>query len=315
MAGHAVVAALLASVAVWIGFESLTDLVHLGLNDAECSHILLVPVMFVWLVWMRRGRLTKCQLKGRWTGVAILAIGSALWAQGYHYQIQSFWHLGAVMLIAGSVLVVLGSDAFWRFLPAWVALVFLVPIPGRVHLYVAAPLERVVAAMTQSLSEVLGITVDRSGNQLTVNGVDICIAEACNGMRLVFTLFLACYVFAFVKPLRWWVRLMVLALSPFVAILCNIIRLVPTVWMFGHTSHQHAETFYDTAGWVMLVIAFIGLTGLTSLLDWIGIAVYRRGASSLPVNTESRGAVAVGGYETSAVRSEWRTGVVGETKV
>jgi exosortase len=267
-------AALVAALAGWIVAESLGDQWHLGLTDAESSHVLLVPLMFVWLVWARRRRCGRCDLRGRWPGAAIVAVGFALWAQGYRYQIQSFWHLGAVMLAAGAVLTVLGSDVLWRFLPAWAALLFLVPVPGRVHLYIAVPLERVVAAMTQSLAEVLGINVGRSGNQLSVNGVDVCIAEACNGLRLVFTLFMACYVFAFVKPLRWWVRLLVIAASPVVAIVCNVIRLVPTVWMFGHTTRERAELFHDSAGWLMLVLAFVVLTGIAHVLAWVGIPVY-----------------------------------------
>jgi exosortase len=218
----------------WIASESLRDLLSLGFNDPESSQVLLAPVVIAWLVWVRRGRIARCSLRGRWTGVFIIAAGWLLWSQGYHYQIQSFWHFGAILLLAGSLLVLLGADALWNFLPAWGALIFLVPIPGRVHLQVAVPLERITAIMTQSLAEVLGINASRSGNQLTVNGIDVCIVEACNGLRMVFSLFMACYVFAFVRPLRPWVRFVVLAAGPVVAIVCNVIRLVPTVWMFGN---------------------------------------------------------------------------------
>jgi len=258
----------------WIVWESLSDLGSLGLNDPESSHVLLAPLVIAWLAWVRRGRIGQCSLRGRWTGVLVIAVGWALWAQGYRYQIQSFWHFGAILLVAGSVLVVLGADTLWNFLPAWIALIFLVPIPGRVHLYVAVPLERVTAIMTQSVAEAIGMSVSRSGNQLTLNGIDVAIAEACNGLRMVFSLFMACYVFAFMRPLRSWVRLIVLAASPVVAIVCNVIRLVPTVWVFGNASPAAAERFHDIASWAMLGVAFALLTGVARLIDWLGLPVY-----------------------------------------
>src|SRR5947209_2305717 len=101
----------------------------------------------------------------------------------------------------------------------------------------------------------LGWNVDRSGNLLSINGVDVTVAEACNGMRMVLTLFLVCYVVAFTMKLRTWVRLLILAAAPLVAIVSNVLRLVPTVWMFGHTSVAAAERFHDVSGWVMTVLS------------------------------------------------------------
>lgn len=261
-------------IAAWISWDALCDLAFLGWNESESSHVLLVPMVFAWLAWVRRKRISACSFRGRWTGVALIAAGWALWAQGYHYQIQTFWHLGAVLLVAGSAIAFLGRDMFWKFLPAWAALMFAIPLAGRVRLHIAVPMEEVTAIMTQSVAEVLGIHSSRSGNQLTVNGVAVGIVEACNGLRMVVTLFMACYLFAFTKPLRWWVRLIVLAASPVVAIACNVIRLVPTLWMFGNFSNSAAERFHDFAGWGMLVLAFGLLTGFTSLLWWVGLPVY-----------------------------------------
>jgi exosortase len=212
-----------------------------------------------------------------------MALGWGLWAQGYRFQIETLWHLGAIVLIAGSVITFLGADAFWNFLPAWGALLFAVPMAGRVRLYLASPMEQLTAEMTQSVAEILGINCGRAGNQLSVNGVPVCIAEACNGLRMIITLFMACYVFAFARPLRWWVRLIILVASPLVAVASNVIRLVPTLWMFGHASNTAAERFHDLAGWGMLVVAFGILTGITSLFRWIGLPVQvSQGAGNLP---------------------------------
>ncbi len=258
----------------WLTADAWGDLWHLGWADAESSHVLLVPVVFAWLVWVRRGRLAGCcGGRGRWPGAMVLSAGVLLWVVGYRYQVQSFWHVGAVGVVAGGVLVVLGREALWRFLPAWAVLAFLVPVPLRVRMAVALPMEQWTARLTQAAGETVGVDIGRSGNQLSVGGVDVCVAEACNGLRLVFTLALACYVATFCRPYKAWVRAAVLAATPAVAVGCNVVRLVPTVWVFGHYPAATAERFHDAAGWVMLVVAFGILTGSCRLLEWVGVSV------------------------------------------
>src|SRR5439155_8827398 len=65
-----------------------------------------------------------------------------------------------------------------------------------------------------------------------------------------------------------YVRALLLIGSPLVAVLANVIRLVPTVWMFGHMSRASAEAFHSAAGWAMTVAAFLFLMGCVRLLQW-----------------------------------------------
>ena len=258
---------------VVIAGNAWADLSTIGWRDEESSHVLLVPLVVAWLIWVRRGRLRGCEPGGRLIGTFFIAVGWFLWSFGYRQQVQSFWHLGAVTMAVGGLLTAMGKDIFIKFLPAFVVLVFLVPVPSTGRQLIALPLQHAIAQLTQNLGEVLGMQVARQGNLLTINGHEVAIAEACNGMRMVFTLFLACYVFAFVTPLRGYVRALVLAASPLVAIAANVIRLVPTVWMFGHASPAAAERFHTISGWVMLVVAFLGLMGIVKVLRWAMVPV------------------------------------------
>jgi exosortase len=263
----------LVAAAVGVARYAWYDLSMMGLSDPESSHVLLVPVVFAWIAWHRRDLLRAWTPGKAWTGTGIVALGWLLWSMGYRFQIQSFWHGGAVTMAVGAAITVIGGDVFRALLPAFGALVFLVPVPATGREWIAVPLQRVTALATQFTSELVGLNVQRTGSLLRINGVDVAIAEACNGMRLVFTLFLACYLFAFVTPLRWPVRLLILLLAPAVAVVANVVRLVPTVWMYGHASAESAERFHDAAGWAMLVIAFLGLMGVVRLLRWIGLPV------------------------------------------
>jgi exosortase len=270
---HLAAAAAAVGAAALIASNAWEDIFHIASFDEESSHVYIVPVVFGWLLWVRRGRLRTCAPGRRGLGVVIIAAGWALWSLGYRYQFQSFWHLGAILLAVGSFVVVTGRDVFVKFMAAFAVLVFLVPVPATGRHLIAMPLQKTTAQVTQFVAEAIGMTVQRHMNLLVVNGREIEIAEACNGMRLVFTLFMACYVFAFVTPLRATIRLVVLALSPVTAILANVVRLTPTIYVFGHYPPPIAERFHDLSGWVMLIVAFLSLRAIVQVLRWATLPV------------------------------------------
>ncbi len=270
---HLLAALLVVAFCIAITSEAWLDLMLWGWRDEESSHILLVPLAVMWLCWIRRGRFRRCEPTGRLIGTLFLGFGWFFWSVGYRYQIESFWHGGAILFAVGGLLSVLGKDVFFHFLPAFAVLLFMIPIPGTGRQLIALPMQHLTADITQHVGEVLGMDVQRQGNLLNVNGKDIAIIEACNGMRMVFTLLFACYVFAFVTPIRGYVRFLILIASPLVAVACNVIRLLPTIWVFGHESLERAEAFHEFAGWAMLIIAFGALLGVVRVLRWASVPV------------------------------------------
>jgi exosortase len=270
---HAVGAVLAAAVAVLVAGNAWYDMVHIARRDEESSHVWLVPLVVAWLVFVRRSRLRTAVPGGRLPGTLLIGVGWFCWSYGFRHSIQSVWHGGAVLMAVGAVLTVVGRELLYRFLPAVVVLAFLIPVPKTARMLIAPKLQQVTATITQNVAEVLGMDVVQQGSLITFKGARVEIAEACNGMRMVFTLFLACYVFAFVTPLRGYVRVIILLASPLTAVLCNVIRLVPTIWVFGHASQESAAMFHDFSGWVMLIVAFLGLTGIVRLLKWAMVPV------------------------------------------
>jgi exosortase/archaeosortase family protein len=115
--------------------------------------------------------------------------------------------------------------------------------------------------------------VTRSGNMLGVNGSDIEIAEACNGLRMMFVLGIAVFALAFGSPMRGYARLLLLLATPFAAVACNVVRLVPTVWVYGYHPLSFATTFHDVSGWVTLGAAYLILLGIIRLLRWALVPV------------------------------------------
>jgi exosortase len=270
---HLAGAVAMVAAAVFAAWGAWSDLLNIAMKDEEASHIFLVPIAVSWIVWVRREALRSCRPVGQSKGPMILAVGWVLWSFGYRYDVQSFWHGGAVIMAVGAALSVVGAEIMWRLLPAFAVLVFLVPVPGMLRQAIAQPLQTVTARATQTAGELIGMEVDRWGNALVVNGHEVTVAEACNGMRMVFSLFLVSYTLAFVTPLRPYVRGIILVMSPITAVLCNVIRLVPTVWCYGELAPAAADRFHDISGWAMLAVGFMMLSGIVRLLRWAMLPV------------------------------------------
>jgi len=244
-----------------------------ALRDQEQSHILLAPVIAIWLFWVRRERLRYVRPNWTMAGPLVVGVGWGSAWYGFNSTHEVFWHLGALLMVGGAALTVLGIGFLRRFGPAAAALLFLLPIPGLVRTEISFPLQTVTAEVTQFVLELMGYAVTRAGNVLSINGEEVAVAEACNGMRMVAALVLVSYAFVFSAPMRQEVRLLILALSPAVAIVCNVIRLTPTVLLYGYASDDVADLFHDVSGWVMLPIALAMLWGVFGVLRWVEVPI------------------------------------------
>lgn len=272
---HAIGAIVMALIGGFVTKKAWLDIYQIASVDEESSHIFLVPVVAAWMFWARKVRLRLCRPTGSIVGPFLVALGWAMYVVGYNNAMQSVWHGGAVTVVIGCALSVMGKDVLFRFLPAFAVLIFLVPVPGSIRHAISGPLQTATASISQSIFEIFGVPVDRSGNVLFINNQPVAVAEACNGMRMVFALVMVAYAFAFSQSLRPGVRALVLLASPLAAIVCNVIRLIPTIWLYGFSSKRFADLFHDWSGWIMLPIAFMLLLGVIQTLRWALVPVAR----------------------------------------
>jgi len=270
---HVAAAAFMDALGIAVTFDAWKDIYLIASKDEENGHIFLVPLVALYLVWVRRMRLRHCRPSGRIVGPILVAAGWIIGSFGFYRGIQSFWHGGAVLVVLGCMLSVLGKNVIFRFFPALAVLVFLVPAPNRLRLAIASPLQNWTAFISERVLEVCGVVnTEVTGNLLRINGQPVFVAEACNGLRMVFALILVCFVFGFALPLRNFVRILILLASPLAAIFCNVVRVPATVWIYVYEP-KYFQTFHTAAGWAMLLVAFLILYGIIRLLQWAMIPV------------------------------------------
>jgi len=261
------------ALAVWVNRAPLWDIGFISLNDPEQSHILLVPVVAAYLFWLRRSRLRCVLVRPSLLGPLVVAAGAVVSWWGFHSGLQLAWHAGAIVCLIGVALSMTGLLPLRLFAPVFASLVFLLPVPGQIRHALALPLQDLAASVTHSTLELLGIGCLKSGNLLIINGEQVAVGEACNGMRMMFALTLVVYAFTFGTPLRTGVRLVLLAASPAIALGCNVLRLIPTSLIFGFGNLDTAQQFHDVAGWAMLPMALFILAAMIRMVRWLEFPV------------------------------------------
>ncbi|MEM9916111.1 MAG: exosortase/archaeosortase family protein [Planctomycetota bacterium] len=279
---RATLGVLLGLLAVWAGWRAWSDIFYIAARDEEASQVWLVLPIFAWLVWSRKDALAKIRPSYSLLGPALIAIGWAVSLHGFFNLQQALWHGGVVLVAIGALATVAGPRLMRALLPTLVVLAFLVPVPGMIRQRIAIPMQTYTASASEFVFQLLAMPVTRSGNVLTYNGQEVLVAEACNGMRMIFALLLVTYAFVLVMNLRPSVRVLILLFSPVLAVACNVIRIAPTVYLYGQSPEHWGPLFHNLAGWAMLIVTFILLMGVVRLLQWAEVPIMQPAPARSP---------------------------------
>lgn len=260
-------------ITIYITRGAWMDMVLRAIRDQENGHALFAPAVALYLFWLRRSRLQFIRYRPSLIGTAVVASGLLLSWWGIERDVLVIWHAGALLAVVGCLLTMTGLETIRQFLPVLICLLFVIPTPGAIRIALAAPLQEFSTAIAISILDSTGVQAAREGQVLLVgpNSTPVAIGEACNGMRMVFALVLVVYGFVFSWPFRASTRVLLLGLSPIIALSCNVIRLVPTSLVYGHFSEQFANEFHWAAGFVMLPLALLMLMLIIKLLNWLDI--------------------------------------------
>ncbi len=149
----------------------------------------------------------------------------------------------------------------------------MLPWPNRVQAAVALPLQRWATSSSVFCLELLGYPVVQEGNIIHVGRATVAVAEACNGLRMITAFFIISGLVAFLVKRAWWEKLIILASSLPIALLCNSVRLTITAVAFTVLNGEYWERiFHNFGGYAMMPLALAAvvtelrlLTTLTTL--------------------------------------------------
>jgi exosortase len=236
-------------------------------HQAAWSHGYLIPLLAVVVAHFRLKERPPAHLTPCIWGLALILAGCVLriWA-----RVMMFGYPGQatfLVVTAGVVLLVLG----WPMLrTVWVAVLYLgLMIPWDVKYYeqIALPLQTLAAAAGERILSLLGFLVARSGNVLELPSGKITVAEACSGLHLLFAFVALGVLMAFINRRPLWERIIIMASSIPIAVLCNVIRVTLMAVVSDSLYFQRQAVLAGEGTWVpgFLLGLFEGDTAVAQL--------------------------------------------------
>jgi exosortase len=254
--------ALLGAALFWVYWPTLADLAYTWEADPQYSHGFLVPLFALYLLWLRRDAFVALTPRPSWHGVLPLALAlGMLVAGGYIY---SPWLTQASLLVAlaGLCLALGGWGVLRAAAPALAFLAFMVPLPGRLDKALAGPLQEVATVASTNALQTLGFFAQSEGNVILLSDYELGIVGACSGLRMLMVFVATSTAVAILLERSMLQRLLIVASSVPIALVCNVLRITTTGIMHEAAGHEVANRVYHgIAGWLMpfLALGFLGL--------------------------------------------------------
>lgn len=253
--------------------HELDRIVGRWINDASWSHGFLIPAFSLYFLHQHKKQILDIEVRPSYTGLVLLLCCIAFYPLNYvHFKIEYFKPLTLIAAI-GSTVLFLGG---WKLVKyAWLPvlyLVFAVPLPVRIYKQITIPMRQLAAEIAtfvlnlvpQLSAEAEGVVIDVVYKGVKMEpGLDV--AEACSGMRLLMAFMALGVAMAYLHYRPVWQRLVLLASTIPIAILCNVVRVTITGFIYILWDPKYAQGFYhDMLGMAMLPLAF----GFYGLLAW-----------------------------------------------
>jgi exosortase C (VPDSG-CTERM-specific) len=251
----------------------LVGLVRYSFTSDLNSHVILIPCISAYLIWLRRGKALPVISSSPALAVIPLALGLAglegLWgparvSEGFspedHFALTTFCYL--CFLWAGA-LAILGGTFLRRFLFEASFLIFAVPMPAWLRHGMEVFFQYASADAAALLFGMTGSTVFREGLVFHLPGIVIQVAEECSGIRSSYVLFITSLLAGEMFLRSPWKRAVLAIFVIPLGILRNGFRIFTIGMLCVHVDPSMIDSpIHHRGGPVFFVISLIPLFAL-----------------------------------------------------
>ena len=227
------------------------EMLHQWWNIDTYNHILLVPLIAIWLVWLKADELTKITPRPFVWGLAAVVAGLGLWLLGRASGINLFAHAGAVGALQGALVTIIGLRASLLLALPLAYLAFLVPFGDEIIPF----LQAITAEMAIALTLWSGVPAVIDGIYIDTPAGLFIVAEECSGVKFLVAMVTLAVLVGFTRFRSWKRRALFLAAAIIVPILANGVRAWGTIYIAQFAGVEFAAGFdHIFYGWIFFAI-------------------------------------------------------------
>jgi exosortase len=250
-------------------WRTLSGLASLSLHDEIASHILLIPVVSAFLIYLERKRIFRTTRYCPSIGVPMLLLAVILW---YSLKIPLSSLNNTDRLSVAAILMVLawiaafvllyGTNSFKAAAFPLLFLFLMSPLPVVVAAHIVSVLQKGSAETSYALFHLIGVPIIRHGFRFSLPGVDIEVAEQCSGIHSGLSLFIAGLLAEHVLLQGCWKKAcFILCILP-IAIFKNAVRIVTIAWLGIHVNPDFFHGALHRQGGLPFSLLSLALMGV-----------------------------------------------------
>ena len=254
-------------------WKTLSTLATFSLHEESSSHLLLIPLVSIYLLYSERKRIFATVQSQAVLGVVLILAGVIFHWTTVSRATGQEWLLSAETL--SLVLIWVGAFTFFYGAAALRAAAFpvaflllMVPIPESILGRVINLLQSGSTDIAYFLFRTAGVPVLRQGFLLTVPGVTIEVAKECSGIRSSMALFITCLLAAHLFLRTGWSKLLFVLLAFPVALIKNGVRIFTLTLLSVYVDPSFLTgNLHHKGGFVFFLLALLILAPVLMLLE------------------------------------------------
>lgn len=237
------------------------------LYSGDYSHGWLIPLVSLYVIWMRRNEIRLADKYTYWPAVIIIISALFLHWAGYRAQ-QPRLSLFSFILLCWSVPLFLTGKHVGKLL-VFPCFFLIFCIPMNFFDSFTFPLRLFATKAAVLISNGLGMAVERTGTLITSSSGDLQLGvdDPCSGIRSLLAITALTTAYAFFVHRTLHQRIILVLSSIPLAVAGNILRIVSIILVAKIAGTDKALSFYhDYSGYLVFVFVVLLMIGISELM-------------------------------------------------
>ena len=253
---------------IWLCYPIMAFMGYLWFGETSHNNGVLIPLVSAYLVWEKRKELSEVQVSSSWMGFLSLLFGAFVFIIGILGAERFTQEISMVLLLIGIVWFNLGNRISRITVFPMLFLFLMIPPPKIFYNDLSVKLQLFSTKISMVFLHLLGVTVYNEGNVIYLPSMQLEVAEACSGIRSLFSLLTLGIIFAYIAQKRLSMRLLLVLSTVPIAILFNGLRISGTCILAQSWSPKITESFnHFMSGWIVFVFAFLAMLLMNKIID------------------------------------------------
>ena len=246
---------------IWM-FERWTE------ADTYYSHGFLVPIISIFLIWLKRKELNQLDIKPSNKGLLLFIPGIFIYLISSLFGIYFSAAFALLLLFSGLILLFLGREFLKKLFFPLLFLGFMLPFPSITISNISFRLKILASQIAVFLINLFGLPAIREGSVIKTHHSYLIVENSCSGIRSLIALIALGSLMSYFSPLSKIKKVILFLSSIPIAILSNVIRIASLAFVSEIYGVKAAVgTFHDIMGIMVFVFSFLGLILVGKVLE------------------------------------------------